>query len=462
MNDKRNIENEQKTAAALKAVLRLGHEAFARGSFNAAATHILNNSSIVLKYDRSCLASCSDGQVKLVAVSGQGEVNSNSEYSREMSDLLQELANIDKLTLLTDKFVEERKDNAKFMKAMDYFRKSGAQIAVAPFLKPGGGNSGRKFFWVIEFFDNDPEPGLNIINLLSMHYGEALWFYSDEEENLLSRLFHRQKHFSTGKVLLYTLGAFVLISFFRVSQNVAADFELIPYDEVTAYAPYAGTIESAHMKNGQKIEKGDTVLSYDTQELSYKLLEAKTQADALSAELDWIKQQSFSDKKQLGKVKILALQLQEKKIEIEKNKWYLDNAVLKAEIPGTLVMDENEKWKGRAVRAGEKLFEIVPSEKINAEVMLNENNASVLGPKTQITLYLHSMPEIPVSGKIISVSPKPMLTETGQFSYIIKMKLDNVKPGFIVGMRGVARVKGEKVSIGYYLFKNIVLWWRKI
>jgi hypothetical protein len=38
----------------------------------------------------------------------------------------------------------------------------------------------------------------------------------------------------------------------------------------------------------------------------------------------------------------------------------------------------------------------------------------------------------------------------------------NLTPNFIYGMRGVARVKGREVSLGYYLFRNLILAWRKI
>ena len=33
-------------------------------------------------------------------------------------------------------------------------------------------------------------------------------------------------------------------------------------------------------------------------------------------------------------------------------------------------------------------------------------------------------------------------------------------PGLRYGMRGVARVSGEKVKLGYYLFRSLVLWYR--
>ena len=462
MNRKAAPETDARASEILKTVLRLGHESFKKGDLSSAAVHMLNNSRIVIKYDRASLVNIKGKFSRIIATSNQSEVNHNSEYSTELLSLTKGLSGIEKITVLDRETVSGLTTDSDTLKAYEYFVKNNITVVLVPLAKPDSRENEQKFFWAIEFFEEFNQNNLNLIYLLSLHYSESIWYYSMNRENILAKLLNKKKHFSPKRILLYIIVIFIIASFFKVSQNVVADFELTPYDEEIEYAPYSGIVDKVLYRNGQKINKGDVVLQYDTQELYYRLMESKTQYDEISAELDWIKQKSFSDQTQLGRVKVLALKQQAQKIEIEKNQWYLDKAKIKADISGTLVLNDSEKWEGKAVKAGEELFEIVPSKKINAEIQLNENNASVLGDKTQITLYLHSKPESPVKGKIISVSPKPMLTETGQFCYIIKMKLNEIKPGFIVGMRGVARVSGEKVSIGYYLFKSLVLWWRKI
>ena len=457
-----NKNKDQKSVETLKTVLRLGHEAFARGDLHAAAIHILNNTRTVLKYDRACLVNTNNRRVRIVAVTNQSEVNSNSEYCLEMTALVKGLFNVDKITILNKEYFVKNNLSKEAEKAFDYFEGNGVQIVAVPLFKPGTENFEEKFFWIIEFYNEISESSLNIIHLLSLHYRESVWFYYINKKSLLTSLFKSRKRLSPGRAILCLLVLFIIISFFKVSHNVAADFELVPYDEITEYAPYAGMIKSVSFNSGDMVKKGDIVLEYDTQELSYKLLETKTSYDKISAELDWNKQQSFNNTEQLGNVKVLVLQQEAVEIEIEKNEWYIKNAKIKADISGVFVLNETEKWVGKAVTAGEKLFEIIPPNKINAEIMLDEQSASVIDDKMNITLYLYSCPEMPIHGKILSASPRPMLTKTGQFCYLIKMKLHEIDSNFIVGMRGIARVSGEKVSIGYYLFKNLVLWWRKI
>jgi multidrug resistance efflux pump len=182
----------------------------------------------------------------------------------------------------------------------------------------------------------------------------------------------------------------------------------------------------------------------------------------VSAELDLAKQNSFRENENLQMIDVLQLKKEKLDIDISRLKWYLDRSKLYAKSSGILVLDDSQKWTGKSVNAGEKLFEIVNSKKIIAEVKLNEAESSVLGENTKIVLFLHAKPEKPIFGKIISISPKPILSEAQQFSYIIKVQLDKLEAGYIFGMRGVARVQGSKVSLGYYLFRNVVLWWRKV
>ena len=140
----------------------------------------------------------------------------------------------------------------------------------------------------------------------------------------------------------------------------------------------------------------------------------------------------------------------------------MEKSVIHAKQAGILDIGDKDKLEGKAVRAGEKLFEVLSTEGLIALVYLNEQNASVLGDDCKITLYLHTMPEMPLVGKIDSISPKPVLTEKKNYCYLIRIKLDSQKANLICGMRGVARISGPRVPFGYYLFRNIVLWWRRL
>jgi multidrug resistance efflux pump len=463
VNSSQDLQNLTNKLNAVTTVLRLGHEAFEKENLFSVALHILNNTQILVKYDRACLVDLRSDKPVIIGVSGQSEVKHTSEYCLKMCKLLKPLKGIRQQTLIDKSLLESNNASVDCVKAFEYFSALKDNIIIMPLLRPESSDDNQgALFWVVEFFNEYDKNSLGILALLSQHYREAVWYFLKTSGGLISGFFKRKKHFTPIKVLLYLLVILLFVSFFRVSQNVAATFELVPSEETIEYAPYSGIISDANFRDGEHVKCESTILKYDTQELIYNLADAEALYNEISAEHDWVKQKSFVDKTELGKVKILALKQLKEKVEIQKIKWYLTKADVKAKISGTLILNDSEKWTGKAVRAGDKLFEIVSPRKLRAEVMLNEADASVICSNMTVTLYPHSSPETSIYGKIISISPKPMLTKTGQFCYIITLELNSIKPSYIVGMRGVARVSGERVSIGYYLFKNVVLWWRKI
>ena len=119
-----------------------------------------------------------------------------------------------------------------------------------------------------------------------------------------------------------------------------------------------------------------------------------------------------------------------------------------------------DKLAGRALRQGEKQFDILSDQGMIAEIMVNEKDASVLEGTPRILLFLHTRPELPIQVKIISTRFYPELTEQNIYSYNLKAEMEGNVPGLRYGMRGVARVSGEKVKLGYYLFRSLVLWYR--
>ena len=78
----------------------------------------------------------------------------------------------------------------------------------------------------------------------------------------------------------------------------------------------------------------------------------------------------------------------------------------------------------------------------------------------KVVLFLHTRPELPIDVRIISERFYPELTEQNIYSYNLKAEMVGKVPDLRYGMRGVARVTGPKVKLGYYLFRSLVLWYR--
>ena len=451
---------------ALSAVLKLGHEAFEKPTLQQLANHIVNNSQIVAPYERSALIDMRGNWPKIIAVSGQPEVNVNSEYCLNLANLVQPFTALDKVSVLSGELLKEKNARKGAFEALEYLRGYFDQMLLIP-IRQGSHDktpSGNLLLWVVEFSnDANLASAGSLLPLLAQHYGEALFFTLYDKKKIIHRVIDRKKWLKPSRVALILLCAFVISLFVvPVRQNVAADFEIMPAEENFYYAPFEGVIEKCFHKSGDRIEPTDKILSYNTEERFFDLAAAVNAYNKISAQLDLVQQQSFKEISKRGEVRMLELQKEKAEISIKRNKWFMEKSVIHAKQAGILDIGDKDKLEGKAVRAGEKLFEVLSTEGLIALVYLNEQNASVLGDDCKITLYLHTMPEMPLVGKIDSISPKPVLTEKKNYCYLIRIKLDSQKANLICGMRGVARISGPRVPFGYYLFRNIVLWWRRL
>ncbi len=446
----------------LSLIIRLGHESFKKVDLNSKASHILNSSKLIAGYDRSCLIDNTAETPSIIGVSGEESVNQNSEYAIMIRDMVFPVVQeINKLTELTPEFI---KSVPAADKVQAYYEKylsktPDSNLLLVPMFSPEGGKA--SFIWVIEYFLPISDAEKSKIGLLSQSYGESLWYSANTSKGIYGILRKRSKKSKGTIIILICLFLALLLFTLRIDLSVSSDFELVPSDSEVEYAPFSGKIADVYVKNGEPVNKGQELIKFDVDELLYDLSSAQNSYNETLAKLDMTRQKSFKDETLLPEIKILDLQKEKDKISMDKIKWYIDHSLIKADSSGIAVIDDKKDMEGKAVNAGEKLIEIISNEKLIAEIMLNETDASVLEKINSITLYLHSMPERGIKAQVISVSPKAQFADNKQFCFIIKASFENKGKEFVYGMRGIAHVSGEKVSLGYYLIRNVLLWWRK-
>ena len=99
---------------------------------------------------------------------------------------------------------------------------------------------------------------------------------------------------------------------------------------------------------------------------------------------------------------------------------------------------------------------------MEVKVPVLESESSILLEKpAEITLFLHTSPDTPILAKVTEISPAPELTEQRTYCYNLRAYLtpDQCKD-LKYGMRGIAKVEGKEVTIGYFLFKSVILYFR--
>jgi len=259
-------------------------------------------------------------------------------------------------------------------------------------------------------------------------------------------------------VLIFLISLFAV----NVEHTVSAEFVIRPKSVFSSYAWFDCVVKDCLVQDGDTVKKGDSILRYDTERMRFQLAAAQASFKETDAEYEQESKASFTDRERLGRLKILACKREQAQIAIEEAQWYLAHSVIKAETSGVVTLPEGnaDKLAGRALRQGEKQFDILSDTGMIAEIMVNEKDASVLDGTPRIVLFLHTRPELPIQVKILSERFYPELTEQNIYSYNLKAEMTERIPDLRYGMRGVARVTGKRVKLGYYLFRSLVLWYR--
>lgn len=442
-------------------LIRLGHESFEKNSSEALFLHILNNSPTLFPFERSTLLDCRNDNPEIVGLTGQSNVNKKSEYCKDILRIVKSLTNIDKASIIEEEYLIRNKCSDKIVDLYKELFKD-STLLIIPLRSPKYYHTKQLFLWLIEF----KKPGLsnieleNLFSLLATHYNEALWHILLLEGSRNRAL---KKRFITlpRSVFLLILAGFIISLFFKVRMRSKSDFKFVPKNQQVGYAPYSGTIKKIFHKSGDQLKDNDPVIVYDSKEIQLDKALAQGKLLEVTAELDLAKSQSFSDIESRRKVKLLQLRKQQQENKLKKLEWFLSRNTVKAGNSGLLLIEDQELLPGRKVTAGEKLFEIISASDIEAEVYINEKDASVMSDGMKVILFPNASPETMIFTKILNISPVPLLIDNNEFCYIVRVKLLENNKSFLSGMRGTSNIYGSKVSLGYYLFRSLILWWRK-
>lgn len=438
-------------AAKLKAfalMLKYGHDLFQAATFRDTATLVVNNSRTLLHFRTATLLERSGGKASVIAQYGQPEVN---EHSR-LAVLQAEFAAT--LQLGSEPLILSAADGLPAELAVSDAVYCCLQLQPPANLKAADPT----FLWLLEYEKSVPSYVPTTFKLLATSAAEALYYQRYCKRQLWRVNYQVRKWWFWGVVLFLLIAAM----FLRVPESATAEFTLKAPEITSAYAWFDGPIASCLRQDGERVKQGEPIAEYDTEQLHYRLAGARNALREIEAELALEQQNAFSEEERLGKVKLLEARRETMAVAVKEAQWYLDHARITAPADGILALSAGraELLAGKVVRTGDKLFEIYGGPGMVAEIPVNERDASILRSAFKATLFLHTAPEHAIPVDIQEVSRYPELTEQQTYCYKVRVRLPSGEDGLRYGMRGIARLSGGEVFLGYRLFKSVVLSFR--
>lgn len=251
----------------------------------------------------------------------------------------------------------------------------------------------------------------------------------------------------------------LLALLFPVRQTVLAPAEVVPLGGRVVTAPLDGVIAEFMVKPNQPVKKNDLLVRFDN---TVQKAQADVAARALGvaqAELHTGAQRAFQDADSKSRLDLLAATVEQKRAELAYASDLLQRSEVRAERDGIAVFADAERLTGKPVRTGERLMALADPQQAELKIELDVGDAIEFPAGAAVALFPDSDPLTRYDARLERVAYEAAPTPGGALAYRLDARFTDRAPR--IGLRGTARVAGEKVALGVYLFRRPVAALRK-
>lgn len=239
-----------------------------------------------------------------------------------------------------------------------------------------------------------------------------------------------------------------------VTQSVVAPARIVPEDPIVVAAPMDGVIDAVDVKPNQAVAVGDVLFRYVAAELEANLAVAERAVDAAEADLQRARQQAFGDPRSNAEVALKEEELALKKVELDYGRYLYSQVRVTADAAGVAVFSDPAEWRGRPVQTGVRVMQLADPEKVRVEIQVPVGDAVALTPGADVSVFLDIDPLTPLSASLTRAAYGAEMTEDGVLAYRASAALTPDAPPPRVGLHGTARIYGEPVPLGLFLFRK--------
>ena len=249
------------------------------------------------------------------------------------------------------------------------------------------------------------------------------------------------------------LSAIALAMFMPINISAVAPVEVIAKNPSVVTSPVNGVVKKVLVNTNDAVDIGMELVKLDDLNFKSQYEINLQELEVAEAELLRAKQSSFTNDEAKAKLVELSTEVALKKKQVAYAEEQLKYSVIKAEVSGVAVVEDFIDWQGRPVNIGEKILTIANSDDIEFLIYLPTKDSLFIEKSARVKVFLDSSPLSSIEGKILRTSYKPELTAENILAYKIHASLeDNIEPPRI-GLRGSAKIYGDRTSLFYYIFR---------
>jgi hypothetical protein len=251
--------------------------------------------------------------------------------------------------------------------------------------------------------------------------------------------------------LVLALGA--LLTWVQVPLTVLAPGELVPANPDVIRAPLEGVIGTVHVRPNDTVTKGQPVFSFDDALIRSRADVARQALATAEAEYRQASQQALVDPRARAMLALLRGKAEERRAEVVYAREQLERTRVVAPRDGVVLFDDPTEWIGKPVTVGERVMRIAEPEDVEIEAWVGVGDAIPLALGTPLTLQLRASPLEPLEATLRYVAHDAVERPDGTYAYRLRATVTGTHR-HRVGLKGTIRIDGERVSLGYWIFRR--------
>lgn len=311
--------------------------------------------------------------------------------------------------------------------------------------------SGERLGWVIFLLDQPPaEMQVRVLAQLAQSWSYCWEMLAGKPKPPLKR--HWQNLSKTKRYLLAL--AVLALLFIPVRQTALAPAEVIALEAEAMAAPLDGVVKTIHVRPNQPVKAGQPLFSLDDTTLRNRLEVTQKSVAVADAELQAATQKAFDSYQSKGDLSLLGGRANEKRAELAAVRAQLTRIDVLAPQDGVAVFGDPDDWLGRPVTTGERIMLLANPSKPGVLVHLPVADAITLEPGAHIKLFLTVLPLSPMAATVSETSYQAVLSPDSVASYRLRAVFDGPQEQARIGLRGTAKIYGDRVPLGYYLLRR--------
>lgn len=264
----------------------------------------------------------------------------------------------------------------------------------------------------------------------------------------------RQRLRASRRVLLIGLAVAAGLMFVPVRLSTLAQAEVTPLDPAPIAAPVDGVLAQFLVPPNTMVKAGTVVAAIDDTVVRNRNAMAVKALEIARAEFARTGSKSFGDDQSRSELLTLRSRIEEKQAEVAYTEELLSRIKLRAPIDGLVTYSSPDEWVGRPLSTGERIATVANPARAGLTLHLSAEDAINVRPGAEVQFYQNISPLDTITAQITQTGYEAENTVDAGLAYVLKAQFAPGTEPPRLGLRGTARIYGEKVPLGYYLLRR--------